>query len=193
MTAGTAADWGRGGGDAHLIRGKLVVQVEEIKRWRRRLAQRWREDSGLKRRERMFELGRDERKRLVLDVELRVQGNRLWYEGGVKLEERVVKEGREILGDFLRLLQAAENALGERLGIRQLVVLGDVRIFRVVRIHNHVSAREPAHKHIEQLCVLVLVHPIIMKHARRAEQAHPAGRAGAAGFERHALGLWWVS
>ena len=56
-------------GSLHLVRCKILVQVEELEWWWRRLAHCRREERGLEGRERRLELGRDEREGLARDAE----------------------------------------------------------------------------------------------------------------------------
>ena len=61
------------GHGSHLLGGEHVVQIVEIQSRGRRLAKGGREDGGGERWQRVFELRRDERERLVLHVELAVE------------------------------------------------------------------------------------------------------------------------
>mmetsp|Transcript_38259 Transcript_38259/g.113726 ORF Transcript_38259/g.113726 Transcript_38259/m.113726 type:complete len:257 (+) Transcript_38259:539-1309(+) len=111
-------------------------------------------------------------------VELFVERNRLGDEGGVEAEEAVVEESREVLRHLLRVLEAAAHPPGQRLRVGHLVVFAEVRVVGVKRVHlEAVRMGEPAHKHVDHLCVVVLVDPVVVQHQARAEHAHPPRRA----------------
>ena len=103
-----------------------------------------------------------------------MQPHRLRDERRVEAEERVVKQGGEVLAHVVALLQAAAHALCQRFGVRQLVVLGDVRVFGVERVHlNLRRAGEPAEKDVDELAVLLAPDPVVVIQVRRSEHGEP--------------------
>mmetsp|Transcript_11853 Transcript_11853/g.37656 ORF Transcript_11853/g.37656 Transcript_11853/m.37656 type:complete len:397 (+) Transcript_11853:42-1232(+) len=155
--------------EPHPLRGEHLVQVEHVERGRRGLPQRRGEDRGLQRRQRRLELRGDEGERRLLHVELLVQPHRLGHQARVELEEGVVEEGREVPREGLALLQAAAEALGQGLGVGQLLVFGHVGLvgIHVVQLDLRVPL-EPAEEEVHELVVLLLVEPRILEDLRAA-------------------------
>mmetsp|Transcript_13251 Transcript_13251/g.26889 ORF Transcript_13251/g.26889 Transcript_13251/m.26889 type:complete len:225 (+) Transcript_13251:122-796(+) len=144
--------------EAHLFGREMLVQVKELKRRTRRLAQRGGEDSRVERRQWLLKLRRDERQRLVLDVECPEELHSLRDARSVETEEPVVEERREVLGHLFALLQAALDLLCQRLAVWNVMVLRHVRLVCVEGVHRHTGiAAEPPEQHVDELCVLVLV------------------------------------
>mmetsp|Transcript_8023 Transcript_8023/g.22067 ORF Transcript_8023/g.22067 Transcript_8023/m.22067 type:complete len:212 (+) Transcript_8023:666-1301(+) len=156
----------------------MVIQVKEVESrrggfpdggWEHRWLQggQW----GLK-------LGGDEGQGLVLHLKLLVELHGLWDERGVKLEERVVEERREVTRHLLAILEAALHAFRERLRVGHVGVLAHLGLLVVQCVHFHVAKFEqPLDEHVGELGVLVLVEPRVLEHMRTPDNTQAAAGA----------------
>lgn len=61
-------------------------------------------------------------------------------------------------------LQTAAHTLGESLGVGELVVVRDIWVFGIDRVHRDFSssAGQPHDENLHELCVFVLTEPIVL-------------------------------
>ena len=116
-------------GHLDFLRGKLLVEIEQVHGGRWQVLDIGQKDSRLQLWHRRLKLRRNERERLVFNAQSLVQVNRLWHQVSVEFVEVRVEQRREILGEIIGLLEARAKAISEGSDIRYVLVLTDFGLF----------------------------------------------------------------
>ena len=158
-----------------LLSGELLVEVEEIQAGRRQLLQARREYRSLQGRHRRLELRRDQSERFVLDAKQLVKLQTLRDQVSVKFVEPLIEQSCEILGQLVRLLQTAAQAISQSRDVWHMVVLlKDVFLELVLESSLQVAfiIEHPAEDALLDLLVVLFFEKVIMNelHATHDEQ-----------------------